>query len=268
MFAWSEGCVMPQEEQSTTPTDPSLAQREEPASAPQTPSDAAAETAAVKDACCETAQAADAPEAAAKTLETSASAASAPHADAPPAAASTAHDHGAQPPAASPARAQEAAASAPRPDSSGAQQLDDATATEAKAAMERAVAAAPQSASTEKPEKLQPPGAGPGASQRSDVVAPKPIRGPRVIEGGREHRRGLVVSVGPEDIFIEFGPKELGVAQRSQWKEDELPKPGEEIEVVVERFNPNEMLYICLKPGAVQRAEWELLQKGQVVEAV
>lgn len=150
----------------------------------------------------------------------------------------------------------------------GAQSLDDATATEATAAMERAVAADPQSASTEKPEKLQPPGASPAAGQRSDVVAPKPIRGPRVIEGGREHRRGLVVSVGPEDVFIEFGPKELGVAQRSQWKDDELPRPGEEIEVVVERFNPNEMLYICLKPGAVQRAEWELLQKGQVIEAV
>lgn len=102
----------------------------------------------------------------------------------------------------------------------------------------------------------------------SAAPAPAPIRGPRVIQGGREHRKGVVVSVGPEDVFIEFGPKELGVAQRGQWPEEAAPKAGDTIEVVIERFNPNEMLYICLRPGAVQRADWELLEKGQTVEAM
>ena len=35
------------------------------------------------------------------------------------------------------------------------------------------------------------------------------IRGPRVVRGGREHRTGVVVSVGASDLFVEFGPKEL-----------------------------------------------------------
>lgn len=97
---------------------------------------------------------------------------------------------------------------------------------------------------------------------------PKPaIRGPRVVQAGREHRHGRVVSVGPDDIFIEFSPKELGVAKRSQWPDEELPKVNDDLEVVVDRHDANEQLFICSRPGAVQKADWELLQPGQVVEA-
>lgn len=94
------------------------------------------------------------------------------------------------------------------------------------------------------------------------------IRGPRVVQGGREHRKGLVVSVGPNDIFIEFGPKELGVLPRIQFSEaDQLPKVGEQIEAVIDRYEAAESLYLCSRPGVVQKAEWEMLEPGQVVEA-
>ncbi|MBL8765127.1 MAG: S1 RNA-binding domain-containing protein [Phycisphaerae bacterium] len=93
------------------------------------------------------------------------------------------------------------------------------------------------------------------------------IRGPRLVQSGREHRTGKVVSVGPSDIFIEFGPKELGVAPRTQWKDEELPVVGSELEVVVDKFEPNEGLFVCSKPGSVQKAEWELLEVGQTIEA-
>ncbi|MFG0273650.1 MAG: 30S ribosomal protein S1 [Phycisphaerales bacterium] len=94
------------------------------------------------------------------------------------------------------------------------------------------------------------------------------IRGPRVVQGGREHRTGRVVSVGPDDIFIEFGPKELGVAPRNQWPEEELPKVGDDLKVVIDRFDANQSLFLCARPGSVQKAEWELLEPGQVVEAM
>jgi predicted RNA-binding protein with RPS1 domain len=107
-----------------------------------------------------------------------------------------------------------------------------------------------------------------------DVVVPKggrqaaPVRGPRVVQSGREHRTGKVVSVGPNDIFIEFGPKELGVLPRLQYKEgDELPVVGGEVEVVVDKFSAEESLFICSKPGAIVKAAWELLEIGQNVEA-
>ena len=94
------------------------------------------------------------------------------------------------------------------------------------------------------------------------------IRGPREVRGGREHRTGKVVSVGANDVFVEFGPKELGVLESTQWKDgDEKPVVGAELEVVVQRYEPNESIYICSLPGAVQKADWEMLEQGQVVEA-
>lgn len=92
------------------------------------------------------------------------------------------------------------------------------------------------------------------------------IRGPRVVRGGREHRTGKVVSVGATDLFVEFGPKELGVVDVTQFKE-EKPNVGDELEVAVQRYDSAESLYICALPGAVQKADWEMLEQGQIVEA-
>lgn len=93
------------------------------------------------------------------------------------------------------------------------------------------------------------------------------IRGPRVIEAGREHRAGIVVSVGPTDVFLEFGPKEIGIVPRAQFKEENLPGTGEEIEVVVDRYEASESLFVCSLPGTVTKADWEMLHPGQTVEA-
>ena len=94
------------------------------------------------------------------------------------------------------------------------------------------------------------------------------IRGPRVVQAGREHRTGKVVSVGPNDIFVEFGPKELGVVERTQFPEEaDLPKVGDDLALVVNRFDSSESLFICSRPGTVQKADWEMLQPGQTVEA-
>lgn len=97
---------------------------------------------------------------------------------------------------------------------------------------------------------------------------PAKVRGPRVVQSGREHRPGTVVSVGPTDIFLEFGPKELAVIPRAQWKEgEELPTVGSTLDVVVDKLDTNENLFLCSRPGTVQKAEWENLQVGQLVEA-
>lgn len=107
-----------------------------------------------------------------------------------------------------------------------------------------------------------------GAKQAAAAAPKKGLRGPRVVRAGREHRTGVVVSVGPSDVFVEFGPKELGVVERTQWKDgDALPAAGQELEVVVDRFESGEGLYVCSLPGAVKKADWEMLEPGQVVEA-
>jgi len=106
------------------------------------------------------------------------------------------------------------------------------------------------------------------AHEADTAAAHRPkIRGPRVVQAGREHRTGRVVSVGPTDIFVEFGPKELGVLERIQFGEHELPTVGAELQVVVNRYESSESLFICSRPGAIQKADWEMLEPGQTVEA-
>ncbi len=106
------------------------------------------------------------------------------------------------------------------------------------------------------------------AKQAAASAPKKGLRGPRVVHAGREHRTGIVVSVGPSDLFVEFGPKELGVVDRNQWKEgEEAPKVGSELEVTVDRYEASEGLYVCSRPGAVKKADWEMLEPGQIVEA-
>ncbi|PHQ79680.1 MAG: hypothetical protein COB69_07455, partial [Phycisphaera sp.] len=92
------------------------------------------------------------------------------------------------------------------------------------------------------------------AAKKAAAATSKGRKGPRVVHAGREHRTGVIVSVGPKDLFVEFGPKELGVVESSQWKEgEELPKVGEQLEVTVDRYESNEGLYICSRPGAVKK---------------
>jgi ribosomal protein S1 len=105
------------------------------------------------------------------------------------------------------------------------------------------------------------------AEHAARAGAPVPIRGPRIVTAGREHRYGKVVAVGPADIFVEFGPKEIGIVPKAHYPEGQIPELNTTIEVVIDRYEPTEHVYLCSRPGAVQKAEWELLEPGQVVEA-
>lgn len=97
---------------------------------------------------------------------------------------------------------------------------------------------------------------------------PAGIRGPRVVGGQSSMRTGKVVNVTDNDIFLEFGPKELGIVSRDQWREGEnLPEVGQELEVLVERFDKAESIFVCARPGAIRKAIWDTLQSGQVIEA-
>lgn len=150
-----------------------------------------------------------------------------------------------------PEQARPETAAPEQPAAEPAQPEASALEKEAEAAMQAAMQAPA-------PEPEQPKGEG------GDKKA---IRGPRVVQGGREYRKGLVVSVGPDAVFLEFGPKELGVIERSLFTDETLPKQGEQLEVVVQRYSAEENLNICVLPGAVQKAEWELLEPGQIIEA-
>ena len=121
---------------------------------------------------------------------------------------------------------------------------------EIEAEIEAAMADLDQAAQAAEAEAAASPRAG-GTGPNTGGRGGRKIRGPRVVQAGREHRTGKVVSVGPNDIFVEFGPKELGVVERMQFKDDELPAVGGDLELVISRYDSNESLYLCARPGTV-----------------
>ena len=89
-------------------------------------------------------------------------------------------------------------------------------------------------------------------------------------EKGQESRPGLrtgkVIGVRGKSIFVDLGGKSEGVLPIDQFEGD-LPLPGSTIEVVVERFDPEEGIQLLRRKGSAIDADWETLRKGVIVEA-
>lgn len=78
-------------------------------------------------------------------------------------------------------------------------------------------------------------------------------------------KRGRVVSITKDDVFVDFGGKSQGIASLLQFEEE--PKVGDEIEFNVERYDPSEGLLILTKKGATAaNVSWENMNVGQIVE--
>lgn len=90
---------------------------------------------------------------------------------------------------------------------------------------------------------------------------------PAEPSGSRNQRRGKVISISKDDIFVDFGSKSQGILPRIQFADTAEPVVGDEIEVTVDRYEPREGLLILSRKGAVaSHASWDTLQAGQVVE--
>ncbi|CAN5600747.1 hypothetical protein BH10PLA1_BH10PLA1_16240 [soil metagenome] len=80
------------------------------------------------------------------------------------------------------------------------------------------------------------------------------------------NKRGRVVSISKDDVFVDFGGKSQGIASLLQFEEP--PKVGDEIEFHVERYDASEGLLILTKKGSLAtNVSWENLEIGQIVEA-
>ncbi len=83
--------------------------------------------------------------------------------------------------------------------------------------------------------------------------------------GQTQMKTGTIVRIHKGDVFVEFGPKSVGVCQRSQF--DNPPTVGERMPFVVDRYDAREGLLILSRQGAVTKAVWASLAKGQIVQA-
>jgi small subunit ribosomal protein S1 len=87
---------------------------------------------------------------------------------------------------------------------------------------------------------------------------------------GQEARKGTsigkVICVRGRSMFVDLGGKSEGVIPLDQF-EGEIPAPGSQIEVIVDRFDTSEGIQHLRLPGAAIEASWENLRQGVIVEA-
>ena len=76
-----------------------------------------------------------------------------------------------------------------------------------------------------------------------------------------------VVSVNEQDVFLDFGAANQGVAPLTQFEQP--PEVGAQLDLVVARFNADQGLYeLSLPTAAVDVGNWDEVQEGQVVEVM
>ena len=80
-------------------------------------------------------------------------------------------------------------------------------------------------------------------------------------------RRGRVVAIHGDDIFMDVGGRSEGVLPAAQFKDEPLPKVGDIINVTIEGYDDENGLVLLSREGAVRAAAWETLEEGQLVEA-
>jgi ribosomal protein S1 len=91
-------------------------------------------------------------------------------------------------------------------------------------------------------------------------------KGNRGQESARGTEKGKVIGIRGKSVFIDLAAKSEGVIPVEQFGND-LPNPGDLIDIVVDRFDPDEGLLILSLKGAAVEASWENLRTGLIVEA-
>jgi len=83
---------------------------------------------------------------------------------------------------------------------------------------------------------------------------------------GEGVRRGTVIAIQGEDIFVDLGGRSEGLLSGSQFRDEPLPVVGDRVEVVIEGYDASEGLLMLSREGAIQAATWETVEEGAVVE--
>lgn len=105
-------------------------------------------------------------------------------------------------------------------------------------------------------------------ADRPELVKPASDRpAPPHRPGDKQTRRGKIVRIDRDDVFVDFGGKSQGVVSLQQF-EGEEPKAGDEMDFNVERYDEREGLLVLSRKGATaQGVTWENLEIGTLIEA-
>jgi len=85
-----------------------------------------------------------------------------------------------------------------------------------------------------------------------------------ILEEESQHT-GSIVAIHGDDVFVELGSREQGCLSAKQFEEP--PEVGTALEVIVQRFSPEDGLYDLTLPNkAVNVDDWADIQEGMLVD--
>jgi len=105
-----------------------------------------------------------------------------------------------------------------------------------------------------------------GGMSVEDILDADRVAEDQAAPAGEGVRRGTVMDIQGDDIFVELGGKSQGILPAAQFEDEPLPQVGETVEVTIERYDDRDGLLILSRKGAVMAATWETIEEGQVVE--
>ena len=104
-----------------------------------------------------------------------------------------------------------------------------------------------------------------GSAGAADRTSPTMTPPGESIEPGTK-MTGTIAGVSDEEVFVEFGAKCQGVLERGQFTKKETVEVGARVEVIADRYDEDSALLILRRPGVIQKATWDTLSQGAVVE--
>lgn len=87
---------------------------------------------------------------------------------------------------------------------------------------------------------------------------------PREV-GGKQVRRGKIVSITKDEAFVELGGKSQGIVPIIQFAEE--PQVGQEQDFLVEKYDVSEgIILLSVKGASAANVSWDNLEVGQIVD--
>jgi len=104
-----------------------------------------------------------------------------------------------------------------------------------------------------------------GGVSFDELMSGTPSGPPEGMMEPESRHRVRVVALHRDDLFVEFGGREQGCISIRSFETP--PQVGDEIEVIIQRFHPEEGLYDLSLPGAaVDLGNWDEAQEGMLVD--
>jgi small subunit ribosomal protein S1 len=106
------------------------------------------------------------------------------------------------------------------------------------------------------------------AGMEADTLYAADSASTRPSGGGGQTKKGKVISIHGDDVFVDIGGRSQGVLPLDSFAETDTIAIGKEVEVIVKGFDSANGIMLLALPGAAERSvDWSSVTRGMIVEA-